>query len=87
MVDENTKLYTEDGEYVGTVGELRDAFKKGLESTLNVVFDKIYEDAKREIYAVSKESECPEQFVRFHRGGCTQCRRKPYCDSYMKEES
>lgn len=39
MITENTKLYTEDGEYVGTVGEIRDRVVKMAGELLDDIFD------------------------------------------------
>lgn len=45
MITENTKLYTEDGEYVGTVGQIRD----GVAKMVGDLIDDILADREKEI--------------------------------------
>lgn len=50
MIDDNVKLFMENGECIGTLGDLRKAFIEGLNESLSETLDLIFKDMKREAY-------------------------------------
>lgn len=82
-IDENLKLYLEGGVYLCTIGELRDAiFDKFKEET-----DQLFKDIEAEILKVNEDEACPFPYTKnFVVGGCKQCGRYEYCESYRKGE-
>ena len=50
MMDDNVKLFMENGECIGTLGDFRKAFIEGLNESLSETLELIFEDMKREAY-------------------------------------
>ena len=75
-----TKLYTENGEYIGTLEEIIEEYNGMVIKMLEDEFEK--QRAKH--YEVDENQHCPFIITRYS-DGCKKCIREKYCNSYEKE--
>lgn len=79
-MDEKTKLYDENGTYIGTMEDLIEM--------CGLVFIEMLEDNnkkyKAEHYKVERDEHCPEFEIRLYKG-CEKCHRYIYCNSHDKK--
>ena len=80
MCDTKTKLYTENGEYVGTLEEIIGEYNI---MAMEMIEDE-FEKRKAEICKVDYDAECPLILTRYV-DGCKKCICEEYCNSYEKE--
>ena len=70
-----TKLYTENGEYIGTLEEIIEEYNGMVIKMLEDEFEK--QRAKH--YAVDENQHCPFIITRYS-DGCKKCIREKYCN-------
>lgn len=80
MKFEEMKLYTENGEFVGTLEEIIETYNEFVLEEL----EKEFELRRAERYKVEENEDCKEP-IRHFRHGCKECYREKYCNSYEKE--
>ena len=85
MENDKMKLYTENGEFVGTLEEIIDQYNTLVIEEL----EKEFELRRAKLYKVEEnedcqEPDCQEPMMKFRRG-CKECYREKYCNSYEKE--
>lgn len=68
------KLYTEDGEFVGTLGEII-AIYNGV----------IFKEFNKHMFEVKEDQRCPMKELKL-KVTCDTCERRKYCKSWEKNE-